>query len=118
VATDPKPLLAEAHRRAARLLRHPSVYARAYGHITRAGAVALQGNEAAAIADLRKAIELASSREMGTHVAAAKTRLAALVGGSEGEVLLAEAKAYWDREGIVRPDRFTNMAAPGFVRGG
>lgn len=116
VASEPKPLLAEAHRSAGRLLRHPSVFARAYGHLTRAGAVALQGNEAAAVADLRQAIVLAASRQMGTHEAAAKERLAALVGGSEGEGLRAEAKAYWDREAVVRPDRLTEMAAPGFVR--
>jgi tetratricopeptide (TPR) repeat protein len=116
VADDPKPLLAEAHRWAARLLKHPSVFARAYGHLTRAGAVALQGNEEGAVEDLRQAIELAASRQMGTHGTAAKERLAALVGGSEAEALRAEAKVYWEREGIVRPDRFTEMAAPGFVR--
>lgn len=116
VAEDPKPLLAEAHRCAKRLLKHPSVFARAYGHLTRAGAVALQGDPEAATADLRKAIELAASRQMGTHEAAAKERLATLVGGVEAETLRAEAKGYWEREGIVRPDRFTEMAAPGFVR--
>jgi eukaryotic-like serine/threonine-protein kinase len=118
VAADPKPLLAEAHRCAARLLRHPSVFARAYGHLTRAGAVALQGNLDAAVADLRTAIELLASRQMGTHEAAAKERLAAIVGGSEADTLRAEARAYWEREGIARPDRFTDMAAPGFVRRG
>ena len=54
---------------------------------------------------------------MGTHEAAAKERLAALVGGFEAEALQAEARMFWEREGIVRPDRFTDMAAPGFVRG-
>jgi serine/threonine protein kinase/tetratricopeptide (TPR) repeat protein len=117
VAADPKPLLAEAQRNATRLLRHPSVFGRAYGHLTRAGAVALLGDQDGAVADLRKVIELASSREMGTHEAAAKERLAAIVGGSEGQTLRAEASAYWQREDIVRPDRFTRMAAPGFVRG-
>jgi tetratricopeptide (TPR) repeat protein len=117
MAADPKPLLAEAHRCTARLLRHPSVFARAYGHLTRAGAVALQGNKEAAIEDLRKAIELCASRGMGTHEAAAKERLAALVGGFEAEALQAETRIFWEREGIVRPDRFTEMAAPGFERG-
>jgi len=118
VAADPKPLLAEAMRNAARLLRHPSVFARAYGHLTRAGAVALQGNQDAAVADLRQAIELAASRQMGAFESAAKERLAALVGGIEAEVLQAEARQYWQREGILRPERFTEMAAPGFLRAG
>ncbi len=116
VAADPQPLLAEAQRNAARLVRHSSVFAQGYGHLTRAGAAALVGEPAAAIVDLRRAIELASSREMGTHVAAAQCRLAALVGGSEGEALTAQANAYWQREGIVNPERFTQMAAPGFAR--
>jgi tetratricopeptide (TPR) repeat protein len=117
VAADPQPLLAEAQRSAAQLIRHPSAFARAYGHLTRAGAQALIGNQDAAVTDLRKAIEQAESREMGTHLAAARSRLATLVGGSEGEALRAQAEAYWQREGVVRPDRFTDMAAPGFVRG-
>lgn len=118
VAADPKPLLAEAHRSAARLMKHVSGFAQAYGYLTRAGAVALQGDRDAAVADLRRAIELAEPRSMDTHVAAAQTRLAALVGGSEADELRAKAAAYWEREGIVRPDRFTDMAAPGFVRRG
>ncbi|MEM9455784.1 MAG: protein kinase [Myxococcota bacterium] len=113
---DPQPLLAEARRNASKLLKHTSVYARAYGHLTRAGAVALAGNDEAAVADLRQAIELAASRRMGTHVAAAQARLAAIVGGSEADELLAESNAYMEREGIVRPERFIDMAAPGFVR--
>ncbi|MCA9704446.1 MAG: protein kinase [Myxococcales bacterium] len=115
-AAQPQPLLAEAHRNAAKLLRHPSVFARAYGHLTRAGAVALEGNQEAAVADLRKAIELAASRSMATHLAAAQARLAAIVGGSEGDQLRAESSAYMEREGVVRPERITDMAAPGFVR--
>ena len=113
---DPQPLLAEARRNASRLLKHTSIYARAYGHLTRAGAVALAGNDEDAVADLRQAIELAASRRMGTHVAAAQARLAAIVGGSEAEELMARSNAYMEREGIVRPDRFIDMAAPGFVR--
>jgi tetratricopeptide (TPR) repeat protein len=118
VAADPKPLLAEAHRNAARLLKHPSVFARAYGHLTRAGAVALQGDKDGAVADLRKAIELAASRQMASFESAAKERLAVLVGGIEAETLQAETRQYWQREGILRPERFTEMAAPGFVREG
>ena len=116
MAAEPRPLLAEAHRNAARLLKHPSVFARAYGHLTRAGAVALQGDRDATVADLRKAIELAASRQMASFESAAKERLAAIVGGTEAEVLQAEARQYWQREGILRPERFTEMAAPGFVR--
>jgi eukaryotic-like serine/threonine-protein kinase len=117
VAADPRPLLAEAQRSAVRLLRHPSVFAQAYGHLLRAGALALVGNKDAAVTDLRKAIELAASREMSIQVATAQCRLAAIVGGSEAESLRAQAEVYWKREGIKRPDRFTEMAAPGFVRG-
>jgi len=116
VAADPRPLLAEAHRNSAKLLKHSSVFARAYGHLTRAGTLALEGNDDAAVADLRRAIDLSASRSMGTHLAAAQRRLAAIVGGSEAESLQADSDAYFDREGIARPERFTDMAAPGFVR--
>ncbi|MCX4239268.1 serine/threonine-protein kinase [Paraliomyxa miuraensis] len=115
-ASDPKPLLAEALRSAARLIKHPSVFGQAYGYLTRAGAVALQGNEDAAVSDLRRAIELAEQRSMGTHLAAARERLATLVGGDEGREQHDKAQAYWEREGVLRPDRFIEMAAPGFVR--
>ncbi len=116
VAADPRPLARVAQQQAAKLLRHPSVFARAYGHLTRAGAVALLGDDEAAANDLRRVIELARSRSMGTHVATAQRRLAALVGGSEGEALLAASDDYMQREGVARPERFTDMAAPGFVR--
>lgn len=115
-ASNPAPLLAVAHRNAARLIKHPSVFARAYGHLTRAGAGALEGDQDAAVADLRRAIDLAASRSMGTHVATAQARLAAIIGGSEAEALTAESNAYMEREGIVRPERFIAMVAPGFVR--
>ena len=115
-ASDPAPLLAEARSCAGKLMKIPAVFTKAYAHLMRAGVAALQGNDEAAVADLRQAIERASSRSMAIHVAAAQRRLAAIVGGSEGESLLADSDAFMQREGVVRPDRFTDMAAPGFVR--
>ena len=65
---------------------------------------------------LREAIELSASRSMAIHVATAQRRLARIVGGSEGESLRADSDAFMEREGVVRPDRFTDMVAPGFER--
>ncbi|MCH9680940.1 MAG: hypothetical protein K0V04_05875, partial [Deltaproteobacteria bacterium] len=116
VASDPAARLREAQHQASKLLKHRSVFARAYGHLTRAGAAALVGDEDTAVTDLWRAIELARSRSMAAHVAAAQRRLAAIVGGSEAEALLATSDEYMQREGVARPDRFTDMVAPGFVR--
>jgi len=53
---------------------------------------------------------------MTSYLAVTRRRLAALVGGDEGRALLALSDAWMTRNGIVRPDLYTDMNAAGFVR--
>ncbi len=114
-AADPRPLLRIAHAMADALARHPSLHGRGYGDLTKAGAVALQGDDEGAAALLRRAIGAFEARHMDGFAAAARHRLGHLLGGDEGEAQLEAAQSYMKREGIVRPDRFVDMTAPGFV---
>src|SRR5690606_4117168 len=83
-AADPRPLLRIAHAMADALARHPSLHGRGYGDLTKAGAVALQGDDEGAAALLRRAIGAFEARHMDGFAAAARHRLGHLLGGDEG----------------------------------
>jgi hypothetical protein len=51
---------------------------------------------------------------MAYHQAAARYRLADLVGGEEGAALRAAAQAWADTEAIAEPVRMYEIALPGF----
>lgn len=116
VSDQPDPLLSFALDAAGQLDKHPSEFGRGYGKVVRAGAVALKGDQEGAVSALRGAIELFTGRNMEGFAAVSQRRLAALVGGAEGEELRTTSDAYFEREGVKQPDRFTDMFAPGFVR--
>lgn len=115
---SPDALLGQADPVAAELVDHGSAFARGYGELTRAGARGLRGDAEGAVAGLRQAIAQLSEAHMDGFVAAAQWRLAELVGGSERDELMARARAYYQRERIVSPERFVRMRAPGFVAEG
>ena len=79
-----------------------------------AGAAALAGDQDTAVAELRRAIPVFERCEMSAYLASSRRRLAALIGGDEGRALLQLADAWVAAESVVRPDRYTNMMAPGF----
>ena len=112
----PEPLVGHALEAAAKVAKHPSAFGRAYGAITRAGALALRGDEAGAVEACRQAIELFEAAKMTGFSAAARARLGALVGGDEGTQLRDAAAAYYAAQGVKRPERFIAMNAPGFAR--
>jgi eukaryotic-like serine/threonine-protein kinase len=68
--------------------------------------------------DCRRALQQAvagfDDTDMGLHAAAARHRLGALVAGDEGAALCARAASFFDAQGIVDPQAFTQMIAPGF----
>jgi len=113
---DPRGRLARADRATSALLAHPSRFARGYGQICRASADALLGKTESAIVALRAAIEIFARTHMLAFEACSYRRLSALVGGNASADALARSDAAMLEMGVVRPDRFTDMMAPGFVR--
>lgn len=116
VTQDATPLLRVATEAAQQLLTLHVHYMRGYGHLLRAGIEGLRGHDDRAIEDLRLAVAAFEAHEMTSYLASARSRLAALVGGDEGEALRRECASYFELEGVIKPERFTMMSAPGFVR--
>jgi tetratricopeptide (TPR) repeat protein len=85
-----------------------------YGHMIRAGASALRGDEDAAVAGLRRAAAGFRSFSMALMVAAVERRLGVLLGGSEGRALVSGADAFMARQAILEPARFGALFTPGF----
>jgi hypothetical protein len=112
---DPRGRLARAERSIAALLAHPSTFARGYGHLCRASADALVGKTESAIVALRAAIEIFARTHMLAFEASCHRRLAALVAGDAATEAMAASDAAMLEMGVVKPDRFTDMMAPGFV---
>jgi len=109
-------LLAEVDKVVAELVKHGSPFARGYGRLMQAGTQGLREQEDAAVKSLRAAVEEFEASDMEGFAAAARVRLAELIGGSEADGLHASAAAYYTREGVRRPEHFVRMRAPGFKR--
>jgi serine/threonine protein kinase/tetratricopeptide (TPR) repeat protein len=72
----------------------------------------LRGDLAGARSLLAGALAGFEASEMALHVAAARRRLGALVGGDEGRALLAASDAYMTANRIRRPERMTQILLP------
>ncbi len=116
ILNDAGPALAVARRTIARLERQQSSHVRAYAAMCRASLLALAGRDREAVEALRAAVAVFASARMLAFEASTLRRLAALVGGDEGTILRAESDAKMATMGVLRPEAFTDMMAPGFVR--
>ncbi|HET6585413.1 MAG TPA: hypothetical protein VFG69_18270, partial [Nannocystaceae bacterium] len=105
-----------AEEAAKRLAEHPSVFGRAYSELLRGSMHALAGRVDEAVRCVREALVGFDRREMLAFSASARRRLAALVGGDEGRTLAERSDADMRAMGVLRPERFTEMMTPGFVR--
>ncbi|MBK9031233.1 MAG: protein kinase [Myxococcales bacterium] len=85
-------------------------YATVFALLLRAGLG--DGSDDDVVRCLRQAIEVAGAHAMAIQLAAARARLAELVGGDEGAALRAEVARYASDNGIVDPARFLAIAAP------
>ena len=65
-------------------------------------------------AALRRAGDGFDAAGMGLYAAAARRRLGELLGGDEGQTLVARADAWMRLQRIENPPRMTEMLAPGF----
>jgi len=93
-------------------------FARVYSLLIRAGQAALTNplDPSSAIVLLRQSIAVSEQHDMASCAAAARYRLGQLFDDDEGSVLLAEADAWCEQEGIVNPERYFEIIAPGFRR--
>jgi len=79
-----------------------------------AGIAALGGDAAGALAQAGAAARGFAGADMPLYAAAARRRQGALLGGSAGAALCAQADATMAAQGIVDPPRMTAVLAPGF----
>ena len=71
------------------------------------------GRREAAVRHLRAAVERADAASMALHAAAARYRLAGLLGSDQGRPWAKAARGDDAREGVRAPERFAGMLLPG-----
>jgi len=81
--------------------------------LLRAGLARVTGDQAAAHTALRAAIAGFQAQDMQLHAATARRQLGRLLGGSEGERLLADAESWMATQTIRDPSRIARVFAPG-----
>ena len=105
--------LLETRRLARRLEREGMAWTAPFVAILRAAAANAEGNRSAAIAGLRAAVDLATAADMSGYARAVRHQLGLLLGGTEGERLVAEAAEAMSEEGVLAPARFAATLVPG-----
>ena len=115
-ATERGRWLAEARQQVALLRAVPERWARALATLHEAGALACEGAQEAAIAQLRRAIDELDATGLRAFATAGRRHLARLLGGDEGAALAESVRDYEATEGIVNGDAFARLHAPGFGR--
>ena len=76
-----------------------------------------RGERAQAVSELRGSLASAETTDMALYAAGLRRRLGQLVGGREGEALIAQADEWMSAEDVRRPSRMTDVLAPGFAAG-
>jgi serine/threonine protein kinase/tetratricopeptide (TPR) repeat protein len=109
-------LLREASRGGRALLRERAAWAKPQGQLLLAGVARLRGDASRATALTRNAVAGFEGVDLGLHAAVARSALAELVGGEEGKGPSASAEGWFREQGVVRPERFVAMLAPGLSR--
>jgi hypothetical protein len=109
--TRHRQVVADCCRRLARMhLRH----AHAFQRMLAAGADAHAGRYERACRDLRAAVSIFDELGMAIYAAATRRRLSALLGGSEGAAMLAQADAAFRERAIVNLEGMTELHCAGF----
>jgi hypothetical protein len=106
------PLLRDAEC-SARRLEGVRMGSAALAKLVRAGIAAVRGDAPRAVALLTEAAAGFDAADMRLHAAAARRRLGGLLGGTEGEALVAKADAWMAGQQIRNPARLTATLAPG-----
>jgi len=85
---------------------------RAFAASLRAAVAAGAGQRDAARADLEAAIEIFGAAGSEHDAAACKWRLGELIGGKSGERVASDARAWFDGQGVVAPEKMVDFLAP------
>jgi hypothetical protein len=102
-----------AAKRWAKNLAHEKLhYAPALGMLLLAGLGAVRGDRALALDALDAAIPRLDIADLGYLAACARHRKGELLGEREGAGLRAEAAAFFDAQGVRRPERCLAMSSP------
>jgi len=109
-SSERRALVADARRCARRIARERMAWSDPLAALARAGAAHLDDDPEDARLELGRAIAGFDAVDMAACAAAARRRLAAIEGGDAGAALLAAAPL----PGVRRPDRMTDVLAPGF----
>jgi hypothetical protein len=109
---DREPLLRSARKDARRLRREKAPWATALATLIDAGASALQGDTARALAQYAAAATQLDQADMALHATVSRLRQGELLANDEGHALIATAHAWFAAETVKNPARWAQMIAP------
>jgi eukaryotic-like serine/threonine-protein kinase len=112
-AADPEPLLKVVRRDARKLEREKPSWCRCMPLMLRAALAFREGNASQAAKLLGNAADAADSADMKLFGAAARRRQGLLLGGAEGQSLVAVADAFMASQRIQQPARMMELFVPG-----
>jgi eukaryotic-like serine/threonine-protein kinase len=113
--SDAEPLRKHAATLARRLAGERTAYLTVLADLLVATLSVQRGRPDDAIVRLRAVIARAAATGQSAHAAAARFRLASLVGGDDGAALRAEGLAVMDAEKVADPERMIALLTPGFT---
>jgi serine/threonine protein kinase/tetratricopeptide (TPR) repeat protein len=108
-------LAAAAERDARAIVRARTTWGKPLATLVRAGVASVRGDPRRAAGLLRVGIAQAEAAGMALHAAAARWRLAALVGAPESDILRARVSAWVESQGAVDVEGLAAVVAPGFA---
>jgi tetratricopeptide (TPR) repeat protein len=106
--------LRQVERDAKRILATKMDWSRPLAQSLRAGISALKGDLDQSRQLLEAAVRNFEKAEMLLFAATARRRLGKLIGGTEGDALVAEADAWLRTQLVKQPERFADVLIPGF----
>jgi hypothetical protein len=113
-SNDRAALVKDARWSAKQLVKQGVAWADALAALGRAGAAKLLDDTEDAARELDVALAGFDALDMRLYANVTRMRQGQLRGGADGVALVAQAEAWMRGQGIVRPERFAAMLAPGF----
>jgi hypothetical protein len=107
------PVDRKIRRIADQLCRERMGYATVFARLLAATVDVRGGDRESAVARLREGAEVADEHGMRAHAAAARRRVGELIGGDEGAATIAGADESMVNNGVVNPERMTQLLTPG-----